>query len=87
MSSSPPLLGGPPPSQEQEGRLTGGGAAGTGSTTIHLSVTVSSCWAVSGSRILTITSKRPPVGRRPSRTWVRVVGGRRSDHPRSKRSK
>lgn len=52
------------------GGLTVGTAAGTGSMTSHLSVTVSNCWAVSGSRIRTITSSRPPVGRRPSRTWV-----------------
>jgi hypothetical protein len=45
---------------------------GMGSMTSHLSVVVSSCWAVSGSRIRTITSSRPPVGRRPSRTWDRM---------------
>lgn len=43
--------------------------------TSHLSVVVSNCWAVSGSRIRTITSSRPPVGLRPSRTWVGVRGG------------
>lgn len=51
-----------------------GTAAGTGSMTSHLSVVVSNCWAVSGSRIRTITSSRPPVGLRPSRTWVEMRG-------------
>lgn len=59
-----------------------GMAAGTGSMTSHLSVVVSNCWDVSGSRIRTITSSRPPVGLRPSRTWVggeeRLSGSRQS---------
>ena len=65
LEPSPPF----PPGLLMGKGLTVGMDAGTGSMTSHLSVVVSNCWAVSGSRIRTITSSRPPVGLRPSRTW------------------